>query len=38
MVRMAKVVAQNVLDQFDGHLPQSHVFNPDVLSRTKAGA
>lgn len=38
MIRMAKTVAQNVLDQFDGRLPQSHVFNPEVLSRTKAGA
>ena len=35
MIRMAKTVAQNVLDQFDGRLPQSHVFNPEVLSRTK---
>lgn len=34
VVRMAKTVAQNVLDHFDGRLPVSHVFNPDVL---KAG-
>jgi D-3-phosphoglycerate dehydrogenase len=37
MIRMAKTVAQNVLDLFDGRLPQSHVFNPVVL-RTKTGA
>jgi len=34
-VRSAKTVAQNVLDMFDGRLPQSHVFNPDVLKRAK---
>jgi D-3-phosphoglycerate dehydrogenase len=32
-VRSAKTVAQNVLDMFDGRLPQSHVFNPEVLKR-----
>jgi len=31
MVRMATTVAQNVLDYFDGRLPESHVFNPEVL-------
>jgi D-3-phosphoglycerate dehydrogenase / 2-oxoglutarate reductase len=30
-IRSAKTVAQNVLDLFDGRLPDSHVFNPDVL-------
>jgi D-3-phosphoglycerate dehydrogenase len=33
MVRMATTVAQNVLDYFDGRLPESHVFNPEVLKR-----
>jgi D-3-phosphoglycerate dehydrogenase len=33
MVRMAKTVAQNVLDHFDGRLPESHAFNPEVLKR-----
>ena len=32
-IRSAKTVAQNVLDMFDGRLPESHVFNPDVLKR-----
>jgi D-3-phosphoglycerate dehydrogenase len=31
MVRMATTVAQNVLDFFDGRLPESHVFNTEVL-------
>jgi len=31
MVRMATTVAQNVLDYVDGRLPESHVFNPEVL-------
>jgi D-3-phosphoglycerate dehydrogenase / 2-oxoglutarate reductase len=31
MVRMATTVAQNVLDFFDGRLPESHVVNPEVL-------
>jgi D-3-phosphoglycerate dehydrogenase / 2-oxoglutarate reductase len=35
MVRMAKTVAQNVLDYFDGRLPVSHVFNPEVLTKSK---
>ncbi len=38
MVRMSKTVAQNVLDYFDGRLPESHVFNPEVLSKAKARA
>jgi D-3-phosphoglycerate dehydrogenase / 2-oxoglutarate reductase len=38
MVRMAKTVAQNVLDHFDGRLPESHVFNPDVLKRANTRA
>ncbi len=33
MVRMAKTVAQNVLDYFDGTLPAGHAFNPEVLKR-----
>jgi D-3-phosphoglycerate dehydrogenase len=33
MMRMSKTVAQNVLDHFDGKLPQSHVFNPEVLKK-----
>jgi len=33
MVRMARTVAQNVLDYFDGRLPVSHVFNPEVLEK-----
>jgi D-3-phosphoglycerate dehydrogenase len=31
MVRMARTVAQNVLEYFDGRLPVSHVFNQEVL-------
>jgi len=34
-IRSAKTVAQNVLDIFDGRLPESHVFNPDVLKRLR---
>ena len=34
-IRSAKTVAQNVLDMFDGRLPESHVFNPEVLKRLK---
>ena len=33
MVRMATTVAQNVLDHFDGRLPESHVVNPEVLKQ-----
>jgi hypothetical protein len=33
MVRMATTVARNVPDFFDGKLPRSHVFNPEVLAR-----
>jgi D-3-phosphoglycerate dehydrogenase / 2-oxoglutarate reductase len=33
MVRMATTVAQNVLDFFDGRLPESHVVNPEVLKQ-----
>ena len=33
MVRMATTVAQNVVDYFDGRLPDSHVFNQEVLKR-----
>jgi D-3-phosphoglycerate dehydrogenase len=36
MVRMAATVAQNVLDFFDGRLPESHVANPQVLRRSRA--
>ncbi len=36
MIRMAKTVARNVLDQFDGRLPESHVFNPEVLKTVRA--
>jgi D-3-phosphoglycerate dehydrogenase / 2-oxoglutarate reductase len=32
MARMSTTVAQNVLDYFDGRLPESHVFNPAVLN------
>ena len=32
-VRSAKTVAQNVLDLFDGRLPEAHVFNPEVLRK-----
>jgi D-3-phosphoglycerate dehydrogenase len=31
MTRMSTTVAQNVLDFFDGRLPEAHVFNPEVL-------
>jgi D-3-phosphoglycerate dehydrogenase / 2-oxoglutarate reductase len=34
-IRSAKTVAQNVLDMFDGRLPESHVFNPQVLKKLK---
>jgi D-3-phosphoglycerate dehydrogenase len=34
-VRSAKTVAQNVLDFFDGRLPESHVFNPEVLKKVR---
>jgi len=34
-IRSAKTVAQNVLDMIDGRLPESHVFNPEVLKRLK---
>jgi len=33
MVRMATTVARNVPEFFDGKLPRSHVFNPEVLAR-----
>ena len=33
-MRMSMTVAQNVLDHFDGRLPESHVFNPEVLKRS----
>jgi D-3-phosphoglycerate dehydrogenase len=36
MARMSTTVAQNVLDYFDGRLPESHVFNPEVLKKAKA--
>jgi D-3-phosphoglycerate dehydrogenase len=36
MVRMATTVAQNVVDFFDGRLPESHVVNPKVLRRSRA--
>jgi D-3-phosphoglycerate dehydrogenase len=36
MMRMSLTVAQNVLDHFDGRLPESHVFNPEVLKRVRA--
>ena len=35
MVRMSVAVAQNIIDHFDGRLPQSHVFNLDVLARVR---
>jgi D-3-phosphoglycerate dehydrogenase / 2-oxoglutarate reductase len=35
MMRMSMAVAQNVLDQFDGRLPESHVFNPEVLKKAR---
>jgi D-3-phosphoglycerate dehydrogenase / 2-oxoglutarate reductase len=31
--RMSTTVAQNVLDYFDGKLPESHIFNPEALQR-----
>jgi D-3-phosphoglycerate dehydrogenase len=36
MVRMARAVAQNVLDQIDGKLPAGHIFNPEVLPKARA--
>jgi D-3-phosphoglycerate dehydrogenase len=36
MMRSSMTVAQNVLDQFDGRLPESHVFNPEVLRKVGA--
>ncbi len=36
VVRVAKIVAQNVLDHFDGRLPAAHIFNPEALSRAKS--
>jgi D-3-phosphoglycerate dehydrogenase len=38
MTRMSTTVAQNVLDFFDGRLPESHVFNPEVLKKRKFDA
>ena len=35
---MSTTVAQNVLDYFDGRLPESHVFNPEVLKKARARA
>lgn len=35
MMRSSMTVAQNVLDQFDGCLPVSHVFNPEVLKKSR---
>jgi hypothetical protein len=32
---MATNVAQNILDQIDGKLPLAHVFNPEVLKKTR---
>jgi len=37
MMRMSMTVAQNVLDYFDGRLPESHVVNPEVLKATLRG-
>jgi D-3-phosphoglycerate dehydrogenase len=34
-VRSAKTVARNVLDFFDGRLPESHVFNREVLKKVR---
>ena len=31
LARMASTVANNITDYFDGKLPASHVFNPEVL-------
>ena len=36
VVRVSKIVAQNVLDHFDGRLPAAHIFNPEALSRAKS--
>ncbi len=36
VVRVSKIVAQNVLDYFDGCLPAAHIFNPEALSRAKS--
>lgn len=36
VVRVSKIVAQNVLDHFDGRLPTAHIFNPEALSRAKS--
>jgi D-3-phosphoglycerate dehydrogenase / 2-oxoglutarate reductase len=33
--RMATNVAQNILDYIDGRLPQSHIFNPEVLKQKR---
>jgi D-3-phosphoglycerate dehydrogenase len=33
MMRSSVTVAQNVLDYFDGHVPVSHVVNPEVLKK-----
>ncbi len=33
VMRMSTTVAQNVLDFVDGKLPESHIFNPEVLKR-----
>jgi D-3-phosphoglycerate dehydrogenase / 2-oxoglutarate reductase len=33
--RMATNAAQNILDQIDGKLPLSHVFNPEVLMKKR---
>jgi D-3-phosphoglycerate dehydrogenase / 2-oxoglutarate reductase len=35
VIRMSTTVAQNVLDHFDGQLPHSHIFNPDVLDKIR---
>jgi D-3-phosphoglycerate dehydrogenase len=36
VVRVSKIVAQNVLDHFDGRLPAAHIFNLEALSRAKS--
>lgn len=36
MVRMSTNVARNVSDFFDGKLPVGHVFNPEVLPRSRS--
>jgi D-3-phosphoglycerate dehydrogenase len=33
VMRSSMTVAQNVLDHFDGRLPESHVFNAEVLKK-----